>query len=122
MVLIIVIKNQTTKHIHVHSDHPSSITKQIQKSIKKRLSTLSSSKYIFHKAVSCYKQSSHQMRLQQKINLSTTGSRNDENKVKIGKRIIWFNETYNKSVNTDISIFKNFSKDISHGATSLKEL
>lgn len=105
MVLIIVIKNQniSSSNIYHHQN-------------------ISSSKYIFHKAVSCYKQRSHQMRLQQKINLSTTGSRNHENKVKIGKRILWFNETYNKSVNTDISFFKNFSKDISHGATSLKEL
>ena len=34
MVLIIVIKNQTTKHIHVHSDHPLSITKQFKSSLK----------------------------------------------------------------------------------------
>lgn len=84
MVLIIVIKNQTTKHIHVDSDHPLSITKQIQEFIKKRLSTLSSSKYIFHKAVSCYEQGLTKWGCNKKLIYQQRG-RNGENKVKIKK-------------------------------------
>ena len=38
------IPNNQTKYIHIDSDHPPSITKQIQKAIAARLSSLSSSK------------------------------------------------------------------------------
>ena len=36
--------NEETNYIHVNSDHPPSILKQLPKSIEKRLSSLSSSK------------------------------------------------------------------------------
>ena len=39
--------NEETNYIHVNSDHPPSILKQLPKSIEKRLSSLSSSKEIF---------------------------------------------------------------------------
>ena len=42
--------NNETRYIHVYSDHPSSITKQIPKSIAARFSSLSSSKDIFLEA------------------------------------------------------------------------
>ena len=42
--------NDETEYIHVDSDHPPSIIKQIPKSIATRLSSLSSSKEIFLEA------------------------------------------------------------------------
>ena len=39
--------NEEIKYIHINSDHPSSINKEISRSVKKRLSILSSSKDIF---------------------------------------------------------------------------
>ena len=39
--------NEETNYIHVNSDHPPSIIKEIPRSIEKRLSILSSSKNIF---------------------------------------------------------------------------
>ena len=41
--------NDETHYIHIQSDHPPSITKQLLRSIEKRLSQLSSSKDIFTK-------------------------------------------------------------------------
>ena len=41
--------NNETHYIHIQSDHPPSITKQLLRSIEKRLSQLSSSKDIFTK-------------------------------------------------------------------------
>ena len=46
--------NDETHYIHIQSDHPPSITKQLPRSIEKRLSQLSSSKYIFSMSVLCY--------------------------------------------------------------------
>ena len=48
--------NDETHYIHIHSDHPTSITKQLPRSIEKRLSQLSSSKDIFYETTPYYKQ------------------------------------------------------------------
>ena len=48
--------NAETHYIHIQSDHPPSITKQLPWSIKKRLSQLSSSEDIFYKTAPYYEQ------------------------------------------------------------------
>ena len=48
--------NQETNYIHVNSDHPASILKQLTKSIEKLLSCLSSSKEIFEETAPYYEQ------------------------------------------------------------------
>ena len=48
--------NDETNYIHVNSDHPPSILKQLPVSIEKRLSSLSSSKEIFEEAAPYYEQ------------------------------------------------------------------
>ena len=48
--------NEETHYIQAHSDYPSSITKQLPRSIEKRLSQLSSSKDIFYKTAPYYEQ------------------------------------------------------------------
>ena len=45
---------EETNYIHVHSDNPSSIIKEIPRSIKKRFSILSSSKKIFQESAIYY--------------------------------------------------------------------
>ena len=46
--------NEETNSIHVNSDHPPSIIKEISRSIEKRLSILSSSKNVFQESVIYY--------------------------------------------------------------------
>ena len=48
--------NDETHCIHIPSNHPSSITKQLPRSIEKRLSQLSSSKNIFYETTPYYEQ------------------------------------------------------------------
>ena len=48
--------NDETNYIHVNSDHPPSILKQLPVSIEKRLSSLSSSKEIFEETAPYYEQ------------------------------------------------------------------
>ena len=48
--------NDETHYIHIQSDHLPSITKQLPRSIEKRLSQLSSSKDIFYETAQYYEQ------------------------------------------------------------------
>ena len=48
--------NEEINYIHVNSDHPPSILKQLLKSIEKRLSSLSSSKENFEETAPYYEQ------------------------------------------------------------------
>ena len=52
--------NDETNYIHVNSDHPLSILKQLPVSIEKRLSSLSSSKEIFEETAPYYEQCTSQ--------------------------------------------------------------
>ena len=60
--------NDETNDIHVNSDHPPSILKQLPVSIEKRLSSLSSSKEIFEEAASYYEQCLSNCGYKQKLN------------------------------------------------------
>ena len=60
--------NEETNYIHISSDHPPSIIKEIPRSIEKRLSILSSSKDIFQESAiyyeKCLKNSGYKTKLQ----------------------------------------------------------
>ena len=60
--------NEETNYIHINSDHPPSIIKEIPRSIEKRLSILSSSKDIFQESViyyeKCLKNNDYKTKLQ----------------------------------------------------------
>ena len=55
------------QYIHVESNHPPSIIKQIPKTIEKRLSQLSSSEEIFNESAPFYEDKLHQSGYQQKL-------------------------------------------------------
>ena len=92
---------EETNYIHVHSDNPSSIIKEIPRSIKKRFSILSSSKKIFQESAIYYekylKNSGYKTKLQYQ-----QPKENNQNKKKRKRNIIWFNPPYSKSVKTNI--------------------
>ena len=93
--------NEETNYIHVNSDHPPSIIKEISGSIEKRLSILSSSKNIFQESAvyyeKCPKNSGYKTKLQYQ-----QPNENNQNKKKRKRNIIWFNPPYSKSVKTNI--------------------
>ena len=93
--------NQETNYIHVNSDHPPSIIKEIPRSIEKRLSILSSSKNIFQESAvyyeKCLKNSGYKTKLQYQ-----QPKENNKKKQKRKHNIIWFNPPYSKSVKTNI--------------------
>ena len=97
--------NDETHYIHIQSDHPPSITKQLPQSIEKRLSQLSSSKDIFYKKIQYYEQRFTSCGHNEKLTYQQQGENigNIRNIKENRKRnIIWFNPTYSKSLKTNI--------------------
>ena len=84
--------NDETHCIHIPSDHPSSITKQLPRSIEKRLSQLSSSKNIFYETTPYYEQRLASCGYNKKLAYQQQREDNENNK-NIGKNrkrnIIW---------------------------------
>ena len=99
-----IISNNQTKHIHVDSDHPPSIIKQIQKAIAARLYSLSSSKQIFLEAAQSYEQNLASCGYKEKLTYVEESTKNQKETKKRKKNVIWFNPSYSRSVKTKISI------------------
>ena len=109
--------NEETNYIHVNSDHPPSILKQLPKSIEKRLSSLSSSKEIFEETVPYYEQQLSNCGYKEKLNYRDPTPQNLITKRKRQRNILWFNPPYSKTVKTKIGKFflqlikKHFPKE-----------
>ena len=93
--------NDKTKYIHVDSDHPPSITKQIPKSIATRLSSLSSSKEIFLEAAQSYEQNLASCRYKEKLTYVEQSAKKPKGNKKRKRNIIWFNPPYSKTIKTN---------------------
>ena len=113
--------NEETNYIHVNSDHPPSILKQLPKSIEKRLSSLSSSKEIFEETAPYFEQhlsnSQTSQTSKEKLNYRDPTPQNLITKRKRQRNILWFNPPYSKTVRTKIGKFflqlikKHFPKE-----------
>ena len=77
-------RNDETHYIHIKSDHPTSITKQLLRSIEKRLSQLSSSKDVFYETTPYYEQRLASYGHNEKLTYQQKGENNENNK-NIGK-------------------------------------
>jgi hypothetical protein len=88
-----------TSYIHVDSDHPPNIIKQVPIAIERRLSVLSSSEQIFNEAKGHYQEalgkSGHKYELKYKPPRETERRKRSRN-------IIWFNPPFSKTVTTSI--------------------
>ena len=79
--------NEETNHIHINSGHPPSIIKEILRSIKKRLSILSSSKNIFQMSAIYYEKCLKLVNRKQSYNINNQ-MKNNQNKKKRKRNII----------------------------------
>ena len=97
--------NDETHYIHIQSDDPPSITKQLARSIEKHLLQLSSSKDIFYETTPYYEQRLAICGYNEKLTYHQQGENNENNK-NIGKNrkrnIIWFNPPCSKSLKINI--------------------
>ena len=90
-----------TNYIHAESDHPPNILKQLPLAVERRISDLSANEEIFVQSKAYYQDAlkksgyTHQMT----YNPSTPPTNNRRNR---GRRIIWFNPPFSKSVVTNV--------------------
>ena len=92
--------NEETTYIHVESDHLPQIIRKIPRSIKKRLSRLSSTKEIFENSKDYYEQRLRQCGYEEKSNYTEENSERNQKSWK--HNIFWFNPPYSKSVKTNV--------------------
>ena len=96
-----------TNYVHVESDHPPIILKQLPIAVEKRLSDLSANEQIFENAKSHYqealKKSGYKHQLKFKPTRITENSETSSaNRRRRGRKIIWFNPPYSRTVETDV--------------------
>ena len=89
-----------TSYIHVESDHPPSIIKQLPASVERRISDLSSTEEIFNQSKRHYQEALDKSGY--KHQLTYKPSPNSAGRRKRGRKIIWYNPPYSRSVETNI--------------------
>ena len=87
-------------YVHVHSNHPPNILKQIPLSIQNRLSNLSSNKEIFNQATPYYTAALQRSGYDHQFQYTPT-ARNHQPKNR-KRNIIWFNPPFNNNISTNI--------------------
>ena len=103
-----------TNYIHVESNHPPNIIKEIPRSVQTRLSNLSSDENIFSQTTTYYKEALHKSGHNHEFQYSPG---ENKRRTKRKRKIIWFNPPYNKNLSTNIGKFflnlinKHFPKE-----------
>ena len=90
-------------YVHVKSNHPPNVIKQIPVSIQNRLSNLSYNEEIFHQATPYYTAALQRSGYDHKFQYTPT-TRNQRSKNR-KRNIIWFNPPYNNNISTNIGRF-----------------
>jgi len=98
-----------TNYVHVKSNHPPCIIKQIPLAIEKRLSNLSSNEEIFKSSTPHYEEALKRSGYTHKFQYNPDQQQNRNRNRK--RKIIWFNPPFNKNVSTPIAKqFLNIAK------------
>ena len=101
-------------HIHISSNHPSKIIKQLPNTINQRLSDNSSDEAAFNSTKVEYKDALKKSGY--KVNLKYTDKTTAKPKRNRQKNTKWFNPLFNKSVKTNVAkiFFRLLDKHFSH--------
>ena len=89
------------QYIHVESNHPPNIIKQILKTIEKCLSQLSSNKKILNESAPFYEDKLQRSGYQQKLKYNSVNTKT-ENKRNHTRNLIWFNPPFSRNIPTKI--------------------
>ena len=97
---------ETINYVHVDSNHPPSIIKNIPLGVNRRLSDISSNQAIFEAAIPPYqealKKAGHKHKLSY-IPPRTEESADQPRRRCRSKRVVWFNPPFNKGVRTNVA-------------------
>ena len=90
-----------TCYIHVESDHPPNIIKQLPISVEKRISDLSSSEDIFEQSKQYYQDALTKSGYAHELTYKPTPTSNSQSR-KRERKVVWFNPPFSKIVETNI--------------------
>ena len=94
--------NDITKYIHILSNHPPSIKKNIKKSIEIRISNNSSTKEIFNRASITYNEALKESGFKETLTFNENKTPETKEKRKRKRKITWFNPPFSQNVATKI--------------------
>ena len=96
--------NNEPKYIDISSNHPPQVSKQLPKSIEKRLSKTLSCKEIFDNSKHLYKKALQESGFKEKLcyQQKDVNANSNQEKKKCQHKIIWFNPPFSKSVKTNL--------------------
>ena len=94
--------NSETNYVHVQSNHPPNIIKQIPISIQNRLSNLSANERIFDQSTPHYKEALQRSGYNHNFEYKPTAANRQRNRK---RNIIWFNPPFNNNTSTNIGRF-----------------
>ena len=94
--------NSKITYVSKASNHPPSITKNIPKSIGRRLNTISSSEVEFNDAEDDYQQVLSEAGYSEKLTYDPEHSRSTRGTKRRRRNIVWFNPPYSRNVATNI--------------------
>ena len=96
--------NDKPLYVHVDSNHPPNVLKQIPLGINKRLATISSSKEAFDRAAHDYqkalRESGHMHKLEMQHERHAQTQSNAEDRRKQKRKVIFYNPPFNKALKT----------------------
>ena len=92
----------TPNYIHVDSNHPPNIIKQLPAMIQDRLSVNSSNEELFNEAATIYNDALERAGYKEKLMYKPRNREHNQGRVR-RRNIIWWNPPYNASVSTNIT-------------------
>ena len=95
--------NDTPRYINIHSSHPPSVIKQIPKMVSDRISSLSSNKEAYDRAIPVYKEALSAAGHKTESVVFTAINRQAARSKNRSRNIRWFNPPYNAAVETNIT-------------------
>ena len=89
-------------YVHVHSNHPPSIIKNIPEAINKRLSSLSSNEEMFKSVAPIYQEALRKSGYTYKLHFNPQVTHNLAKKRNRRKDVLWFNPPFSTNIKTKI--------------------
>ena len=87
-------------YVHIHSNHPPSIIKNIPEAINKRLSSLSSNEEMFNSVAPIYQEALRKSGYTYKLHFNPQVTHNPSKKRNRRKDILWFNPPFSTNIKT----------------------
>ena len=94
--------NNKLSYVHQQSNHPPALLKNIPRNIRKRLTSISSSKEVFDESIAPYQKALTESGYDHKLTYNPLQEKALKNKRKWTRNITWYNPPFNSNVRTNL--------------------